>query len=360
MTNRLRTSIRREKAGFTLIELLVVVAIIALLISILLPSLQKAREQAKRAVCASNMGQFGRASSLYSEENDGVLPTAEHDPDGAPGAAKVGNFPTGSDYDHIDSNGNTVGPAGNDESNTRGWFKMLQGGTRATLAGKSLVCPSATGYPQHNPNGAMGELDAVRFYDFRLDNNDGKQRMKIPLPNDPVYQEAAEFSYSFQVTLINNIGGVKMGVKLKNTQDPRKAIAADRNPYSNTVTDPMATGSGYIFMETIAGGIQAPPPSKETDIEEPDGTTYDFTQALQKGHKRLNSRNHKGEGQNVCYLDGHAKWYNHARAGADEDCIWTPVAVVGAAQAHMPNDIGLEYGNMRPDPRMVTDSVLIP
>ena len=72
MTNRLRTSIRREKAGFTLIELLVVVAIIALLISILLPSLQRAREQAKRAVCASNMGQFGRASALYSEENDGI------------------------------------------------------------------------------------------------------------------------------------------------------------------------------------------------------------------------------------------------------------------------------------------------
>ncbi len=54
--------------GFTLIELLVVVAIIALLISILLPSLGRAREQAKKAFCANNLGQFGRAVHIYVGE----------------------------------------------------------------------------------------------------------------------------------------------------------------------------------------------------------------------------------------------------------------------------------------------------
>ncbi len=66
--------------AFTLIELLVVVAIIALLISILLPSLSRAREAARRTQCAANLGSLGRACMIYSEGNAGVLPTADHDP----------------------------------------------------------------------------------------------------------------------------------------------------------------------------------------------------------------------------------------------------------------------------------------
>ena len=56
--------------GFTLIELLVVVAIIALLISILLPSLGRARGQAQKVVCASRMRQMGMAVFLYATEYD--------------------------------------------------------------------------------------------------------------------------------------------------------------------------------------------------------------------------------------------------------------------------------------------------
>jgi prepilin-type N-terminal cleavage/methylation domain-containing protein len=60
--------------GFTLIELLVVIAIIALLVSILLPSLSRAKELAKRTVCASNMRNLGTTFQLYASENNQWLP----------------------------------------------------------------------------------------------------------------------------------------------------------------------------------------------------------------------------------------------------------------------------------------------
>lgn len=60
--------------GFTLIELLVVVAIIALLISILLPSLQHARKQAAAVACMSNLDQVNKALRMYQDEHDGWLP----------------------------------------------------------------------------------------------------------------------------------------------------------------------------------------------------------------------------------------------------------------------------------------------
>lgn len=56
--------------AFTLIELLVVVSIIALLVSILLPSLGKARESAKAVVCKTQLRQFGIALSMYAEDNN--------------------------------------------------------------------------------------------------------------------------------------------------------------------------------------------------------------------------------------------------------------------------------------------------
>jgi len=71
---------RRRRHAFTLIELLVVVAIIALLVSILLPSLSRARAQARFVVCQSNMRQLLLAFLAYSQESKGRLPGCSYDP----------------------------------------------------------------------------------------------------------------------------------------------------------------------------------------------------------------------------------------------------------------------------------------
>ena len=55
---------------FTLIELLIVIAIIGILSSLLLPSLTKAREEARSVTCKSNLRQMGIGTQIYSTDND--------------------------------------------------------------------------------------------------------------------------------------------------------------------------------------------------------------------------------------------------------------------------------------------------
>ena len=77
MTNKNKQSVIRSHSigGFTLIELLVVVAIIALLVSILLPALAAAREQTRTAYCLASLRQVGMAANYYASDYDDYLPT---------------------------------------------------------------------------------------------------------------------------------------------------------------------------------------------------------------------------------------------------------------------------------------------
>jgi len=410
----------RTSTGFTLIELLVVVAIIALLISILLPSLSKARELSRRTACAANMGAFARASLIYAEGNAGVLPTAEapsgnlgRTPKTVVSGIRVGAFALHKDQFSGNSlPGNRSGTIAT--SNTRGWYKLLRGGSKSYLQPKQLVCPSSKNL-KHRPDGPQVQVYSSGGVPYdRYDFNGGLTELGEGTGSNGAF-EMTEWSYSFAMNLqyTNFSGntvfpgvavGAVIGQKLMNTQDPGKPIAADRNPYSNFVTGVTSSNVTLpaggtapvwegIFTYNLNNGrpvmgFSQPPymgmPKTRTVPGLGSGgntvsTPQDYVNEL-RGGKSANSRNHSQAGQNVAYLDGHAKWAQTPKAGVDDDSIWSswayasgtpsfvPCKVTAADTTNVPCDMAPPdsgsdshlYGLMRPAPGWNTDVVLIP
>jgi prepilin-type N-terminal cleavage/methylation domain-containing protein/prepilin-type processing-associated H-X9-DG protein len=117
-----------KNQGFTLVELLVVIGIIAVLISVLLPSLSKAREQAKQTACQSQLRQLGLGLMIYAQANGGFLPAW-------------------SGWQTVDGDGETVGTGGDTAGD--GWTQQLAR-YFVPASNKIYNCPSFPEDPKIN------------------------------------------------------------------------------------------------------------------------------------------------------------------------------------------------------------------
>ncbi len=313
-----------RRKGFTLIELLVVVAIIALLISILLPSLARAREITKRAVCASNLRGIGQAMKVYSNDNADWYPTtafAESTDMGSPGSMGVDyvgtmgyNITQQVTTDFLES----VHPS-------RSLFMLVIDGSCTT---KQFNCPSAG-----------DQEDDLRNYDTTPATASQLGRNRFDFRGYPY------LSYGYQLPF---------GPRAKPNENlmPQMALMADKSPCFEAGA---ASSESWVMPDvskTSMGKFGGGPGMDlfySDDVQEILNMTGD-------GWADANSLNHSKEGQNVLFADIHVEFTRRPIVGVNYDNIYTQqrgdFSLVGSL-------LGVQPTN-RLGPLTLSDSLIVP